>query len=47
MAFLAYYLHWPRGELLELAHLERRRWVEEVSRLNREVNESAHETPLR
>lgn len=47
MAFLAYYLHWPRGELLELAHLERRRWVEEVSRLNREVNEGTAEVALR
>jgi len=44
VAFLAYYLHWSRSELLELAHLERRRWVEEISNLNREINEAAAES---
>ena len=37
IAFLAYYLHWDRDTLLELEHRERRRWCEEVSRINREA----------
>lgn len=40
VAFLAYYLHWPLGELMELSHLERHRWLREVSRINEEVNDS-------
>lgn len=41
VAFIAYYFHWPREEILDLPHRERRRWVEEISRINREVNEAA------
>jgi hypothetical protein len=40
LAFLAYYLHWPRGELLGLEHTERRRWVEEVSRINDDLTQA-------
>ena len=38
MAFLAYYLHWSRGELLELEHRERRRWCREVSAINKKLS---------
>ncbi|MBL8901347.1 MAG: hypothetical protein JNM84_27215 [Planctomycetes bacterium] len=38
LAFLAYYLHWPHAQLLALDHGERRRWCEEVSRMNRELS---------
>lgn len=41
MSFLAYYLHWPAGELVQLDHRERRRWVAEVSRINHELNQPA------
>ncbi|RKG72384.1 hypothetical protein D7W79_28635 [Corallococcus exercitus] len=40
IAFLAYYLHWDHDTLLELEHRDRRRWCEEVSRINREVGGS-------
>lgn len=43
VAFIAYYFHWPRDEILELSHRERRRWVEEISRLNEEVNQAGEE----
>ncbi|MFZ0388948.1 MAG: DUF6760 family protein [Calditrichia bacterium] len=39
IAFIAYYFHWPRGEIMDLEHRERRRWCEEISRINREVNQ--------
>jgi hypothetical protein len=39
MAFIAYYFHWSRAEIMELEHEERRRWCEEISKINREVND--------
>lgn len=38
MAFLGYYLHWSRKELLELPHMERVRWCKEVSEINIKLN---------
>ena len=40
MAYLAYHLHWQYGELLTMEHPERLRWVNEVSNINRRLNES-------
>ncbi|HHI96310.1 MAG TPA: hypothetical protein ENJ96_00475 [Thermodesulfatator atlanticus] len=39
LVFLAYHLHWSYSELLSLDHAERRRWCQEVSRLNQRLNE--------
>jgi hypothetical protein len=38
MAFLAYHLHWPLVELLDLPHRERRAWVRQVSSINAALN---------
>lgn len=38
VAFIAYYFHWPMDQLLGLQHLDRRQWVEEISRINRALN---------
>lgn len=38
MAFLAYYLHWPFSELIELDHKERKRWCSEISRINKKLS---------
>ena len=38
MAFLGYYLHWSRRELLQLPHMERIRWCKEVSEINQRLN---------
>jgi len=35
MAFLAYYYHWSREEILGLPHMERRRWCEEISAIHK------------
>lgn len=40
VAYLAYYFHWPYDQILKLDHLERRRWVEELSRMNERLNEA-------
>jgi len=39
MAFIAYHLHWPYTELMEVEHQERRRWCEEISRINRQLSD--------
>jgi hypothetical protein len=41
VAFIAYYLHWPREQIMSLDHRERQQWVAEVSKINRQLNESA------
>ncbi|KQC04760.1 MAG: hypothetical protein APR53_02825 [Methanoculleus sp. SDB] len=38
VAFIAYYLHWPPGDILDLEHRDRQRWVEEISRINRRIS---------
>ena len=42
-AFLGYYLHWSREEVLSLNHLERLRWCQEVSRINNQLNDDGQE----
>jgi hypothetical protein len=34
VAYVAYHFHWSLDDLLDLEHAERRRYVEEISRLN-------------
>lgn len=38
-AFLAYYLHWSHEQIMNLEHRERRRWCEEVSKINKKLND--------
>lgn len=38
MAFLAYYLHWSNGALMDMDHWERRRWCREVSAINKKLS---------
>lgn len=39
VAFVAYHFHWPLEDILELQHADRRRWVEEISSINRRIAE--------
>jgi hypothetical protein len=39
VAFVAYHFHWPHDQVLSLEHLERRRWVQEISNINGRLNE--------
>ncbi|TDV54778.1 hypothetical protein CLV71_10318 [Actinophytocola oryzae] len=36
---MAYHFHWPRAEILDLPHQERRQWVGEIANLNARANE--------
>ena len=38
VAYVAYHLHWPHGELMDIDHIERRRWVSEISKINERIN---------
>jgi len=38
IAFIAYHFHWSYQEILALEHADRRRWCEEISRINQEMN---------
>lgn len=40
MSFISYYFHWPEEEVMKLEHRQRRRWCQEISRINRDLNPS-------
>ena len=39
MTYVAYYLHWPLEEILDLEHSLRRRFVDEIGHINRHLSE--------
>jgi hypothetical protein len=39
--YIAYYLHWPLGDILDLEHPARARIIEEISKINAEIAASA------
>jgi hypothetical protein len=41
MAFIAYHFHWSHDQLMNTEHPERRRWVEEISRINQQLSKSS------
>jgi len=41
VAYIAFHFHWPHEQLLALDHIERRRWVLEISKINRRLNEQS------
>jgi hypothetical protein len=40
VAYLAYYFHWPYDQIMQFEHTERQRWVAELGRMNRRIDES-------
>jgi len=41
VAFIAYHFHWPHDEIMAMDHRERMRWVDEISRINRQMSGNA------
>lgn len=39
VAYLGYHFHWSYNEIMNMDHRERQRWVAEVARINRRLNE--------
>ncbi len=44
MSYIAYHFHWGHDEIMTMDHLERRRWVEEIARVNTQLNETGLES---
>jgi uncharacterized protein DUF6760 len=40
VAFIAYHFHWSHDQVMALEHADRRLWVEQISSINRQMNES-------
>ncbi|MCR9140767.1 MAG: hypothetical protein NXI24_00740 [bacterium] len=40
IAFVSYHFHWSHGALMQMEHSERKRWCEEISKINRKVASS-------
>ena len=40
VAYIAYYLHWPLKDILEMEHHDRRQWAERVAGINRKLAEA-------
>jgi hypothetical protein len=41
VAYIAYHFHWTLEEILLLEHADRRRWAQEISSINRRMNEES------
>jgi hypothetical protein len=38
VAFIAYYFHWDHDLIMNMEHEERKRWVKELSKINRKLS---------
>ena len=38
VAFIAYHFHWPHDDAMNLEHRERRKWVAQISDINRRIS---------
>ena len=43
VAFIAYYFKWSQEEIMNLEHRDRRRWCEEISKINSKLNDTGDE----
>ncbi len=40
VAFIAYHFHWRLDDIMALDHMTRHRFIEEISGINRRINEN-------
>jgi len=40
IAFVAFHFHWSEREVMRMEHRDRRRWVGEISKLNRRISDA-------
>jgi hypothetical protein len=45
VAFIAFHFHWPLVDILNLEHGDRHRFMDEISAINRQINESSSGSP--
>ncbi|HYR21106.1 MAG TPA: DUF6760 family protein [Myxococcales bacterium] len=41
VAYIAYHFHWQMDDILEMEHDERHMWIEEISKINKKINETS------
>ena len=40
VAFVAYHFNWSHEEIMNMEHSQRRLWCEEISKINKKLNEN-------
>ena len=43
VAYVAYHFNWPYDQIMNLEHCDRQRWVDEIARINTQLNREAKE----
>ncbi|MDG3548131.1 DUF6760 family protein [Methanobacterium formicicum] len=46
VAFIAYHFNWSHEEIMIMEHNERRLWCEEISKINKKLNENLNKKTL-
>ena len=41
IAYIAYHFHWPLEDILAMEHKERHNWIQEISEINKKINEAS------
>jgi hypothetical protein len=39
VAYVAYHFHWPLGDILDMEHPDRQRYVSEIARINTRISQ--------
>ncbi|WP_211237911.1 DUF6760 family protein [Cohnella panacarvi] len=39
VGFISYYFHWAHDDIMNMDHRERRRWCDEISKINKKLND--------
>ncbi|MFZ6776498.1 DUF6760 family protein [Undibacterium sp. Ji83W] len=47
IAFIAYHFHWSYEAILAMEHAERRRWCEQISKINKAMSSDDNHKSLR
>jgi hypothetical protein len=42
VAFIAYHFHWSQADLLNLDHLSRKRWINEINKINQNLSNASN-----
>jgi len=41
VAYIAYHFHWSLDNILMMEHKERHNWIQEISEINKRINEAS------
>lgn len=41
VAFIAYYFHWQHDEVMAMPHNQRKKWCEQIGRINKKLSEGS------